>query len=238
MSSVPPLPVRQQAPQVRQSNSEGLREGVDIRTQKGQSLGRSMKRIEFHFDIGSPYSYLAATQMRGLAERTGAEVQWSPFLLGAVFKALDSHSPVEIAPKGIHMYVDLQRWAKRYGVTLNIPSRFPTNTLQTQRALVAAERLGHVDRMPDFALTLFTAYWVEDRPVSDAAEIERIATGIGLDGAAIVAATSEQETKDRLRELTEGAIRRGAFGAPTFFVDDQMFWGNDRVDFLEEYLRG
>lgn len=195
------------------------------------------RRIEFFFDIGSPYSYLAATRIADLAARTGAEVQWKPFLLGGVFKAIDSGPPAAIEPKARYMLKDLERWANRYGVDLRFPSRFPLNTLSPQRALVAAARLGHEDRVPDLALALYRAYWAEDRDVSQAEEIRRLAEEVGLDGEAIVQGMSDPETKNRLRELTEEAVRRGAFGAPTMFVGDEMFWGNDRLDFLEERLQ-
>lgn len=194
------------------------------------------RRIELFFDIGSPYSYLAVTQLPALAERTGAEIEWKPFLLGGVFKAIDSQPPATIEAKARFMLADLERWSKRYGVPLKFPSRFPLNTLKTQRALVAVQRLGQGDRVPDFALALFRAYWAEDRDVSDEGEIVRIANDVGLDGEAVRAAMGEQETKDRLRELTEEAVSRGAFGAPTMFVGDQMFWGNDRLDFVEQAL--
>ncbi|MFW6052145.1 MAG: 2-hydroxychromene-2-carboxylate isomerase [Myxococcota bacterium] len=196
----------------------------------------STRTVEFYFDIGSPYSYLAATQMRGLAERTAADVQWKPFLLGGVFKAIGSGPPASLAPKARYMIADLGRWAGRYGVELHFPSRFPLNTLKTQRALVAAERLGHAARVPDFALALYDAYWVHDRDVSDPSEIARIAEHAGLDPAAIAEAMDDQATKDLLRERTDEAVRRGAFGAPTLFIGDEMFFGNDRLPFVEERL--
>lgn len=198
----------------------------------------STSAVEFYFDIGSPYSYLAATRMRGLAERTATDVQWKPFLLGGVFKAIGSGPPASIEPKARYMLADLGRWARRYGVELRFPSRFPLNTLKAQRALVATERLGHAARVPDLALALYDAYWVQDRDVSDLSEIARVTEQLGLDPAAIGEAMDEQATKDLLRERTEDAVRRGAFGAPTFFIGDEMFFGNDRLPFVEERLRG
>lgn len=193
--------------------------------------------VEFYFDITSPYSYLAATQMGGLAERTGTDVQWKPVLLGGVFKAIGSGPPASIEPKARYMLTDLDRWARRYGVELRFPSRFPLNTLKTQRALVAAERLGHAERVPDFALALFDAYWAQNRDVSDLSEIVRIVEQVELDPAAIADAMEQQATKDLLRERTDDAVRRGAFGAPTFFIGEEMYFGNDRLEFVEERLR-
>jgi 2-hydroxychromene-2-carboxylate isomerase len=200
-------------------------------------LAMTERRIEFFFDIGSPYSFLAATRLDGLARRTRSEVQWKPLLLGGVFKAVGSGPPVQIEPKARHMLTDLRRWSHRCEVDLRFPSRFPLNTLKTQRALVAVGRGARADMVPAFALALFRAYWCQDRDVSDEGEIARIATEMGLDGEALVSSLGEPEVKDRLRELTDDAVRRGAFGAPTFFVGDEMFFGNDRLDFVEEHLR-
>lgn len=191
--------------------------------------------IEFFFDIGSPYSYLAATQVRGLAERTGAALRWRPFLLGGVFKATGNEMPAHVPAKAKYMLDDLERWARRYDEPFRFPSRFPLNTLKTQRALVAAARQ-EASRLPDFALGLFRAYWAEDRDVSAEDQIHAVAEDCGLDGSAVIAASNTQTVKDELRAVTDEAVERGAFGAPTLFVGDAMYWGNDRLGLLETDL--
>lgn len=192
--------------------------------------------IEFFFDVGSPYSYLAATQVDAVGERAGAEVRWRPFLLGGVFKESGNDMPARVAAKARWMLADLGRWAEAYGVPFRFASRFPLNTLQAQRALTAAAQRWPESLRP-FALSLFRAYWVDDRDVSRPDEIGAAAEGAGLDGDAVLAAAQEQEVKDLLRSWTSEAVERGAFGAPTFFVGEEMYWGNDRLDLMERNLR-
>ena len=139
--------------------------------------------LDFYFDIGSPYAYMAATQMEGLSARTGLAVNWKPFLLGAVFKAVGKTMPAQIQAKARWMFSDLTMWSEHYGVPFKLSSLFPLNTLKTQRALVAAQRLAGKESTPTFALALYKAYWVDDRDVSDPAVIEELAKKAGLDGA-------------------------------------------------------
>jgi 2-hydroxychromene-2-carboxylate isomerase len=195
------------------------------------------REIEFFFDIGSSYSYLAATQMEAVAARTGVPVRWRPFLLGGVFKATGNDMPAKLPAKAKWMLGDMTLWARHYGIGFAMPSRFPLVTLRTQRALAAAERLAGSAALPPFALALFRAFWVDDEDVSADATIAACARLAGLDADAIVAAIDAQETKDLLRASTDEAVRRGAFGAPAMFVGDTLFWGNDRIPLMEEHLR-
>lgn len=186
-----------------------------------------MKSILFFFDIGSPYTYLASTQLAALEARTGAPVVWRPFLLGGVFKAVGNIIPANIQGKGPHMLVDLQRWADHYGVPWRFSSRFPVNSLLAMRALSGLPE----EQIPEAAARLFRATWVEDRDVADPAVL------VELLGAEAVARAEDPAVKARLRASTEEAVARGAFGAPTFFWGDEMFFGNDRLQFLEEAVR-
>lgn len=195
------------------------------------------REIELFFDIGSSYSYLAATQMEGLSARTGVPVRWRPFLLGAVFKATGNDMPARLPAKAKWMLHDMTLWAHHYGVPFRMPSRFPLITLRTQRALTAAERLVGQHAIAPFALALFRAYWTEDQDITSDPVISAAARSAGLDADAIIAAIDAPETKDQLRATTDEAVRRGAFGAPAMFVGDALFWGNDRVPLLEHYLK-
>lgn len=194
------------------------------------------RTIELFYDIGSSYSYLAATQMDALEARTGAKVRWRPFLLGGVFKATGNDMPARVPHKARWMLGDMARWAAKYGVPFSMPSRFPLVTITTQRALVATDRLFGMDAQKKLALALFRAFWAEDRDVSDKAVIGELASGLGLDAASIVAGIDAQETKDALRAATDEAVARGAFGAPAMFLGDELFWGNDRIPLLEDAL--
>lgn len=193
-----------------------------------------MKTLEFFFDLSSPYSYLAATQVEAVCERTGARLQWKPMVLGAVFKAVSNTMPAAVVPKAQYMLKDLARWAAHYGVPFRMSSRFPVNSLKAMRLIVAAEPS---EKNAALALALFRAVWVDDRDVTSQDELRAIAGEVGLDGSALLAAVETQEVKDKLRGYTDQAIARGVFGAPALIVGSELFWGNDRLHFVEDALR-
>ncbi|MEM7254872.1 MAG: 2-hydroxychromene-2-carboxylate isomerase [Pseudomonadota bacterium] len=194
-----------------------------------------MERIEFFFDLGSPWSYLASTQLDGLAARTGAEVVWRPFLLGGVFKATGNQSPAyeKVENKLAYFYDDLHSWATLYRVPFQVPSVFPPNTLTAMRGAIAATRLG---RPVAFARAGFEAYFAEDRNISDSDVVVDVATRIGLDVAQFQTLINDVDTKEALKRATSESLDRGAFGAPTFFWRDRMFFGNDRLGLLEALI--
>ena len=194
------------------------------------------REIELFFDIGSAYSYLAFTQTDAIEKRTGWTVRARPFLLGGVFKATGNEMPARVVAKARHMVADMTRWASEYHIGFMIPPNFPVMTITTQRALVACDRLFGQAALRKLARGLFDAYWTEGKDVADKSVIAAIATKLDLDAAAIVTAIDAQETKDRLRTDTEEAVTRGAFGAPSFFVGDEMFFGNDRIGHLERLV--
>lgn len=194
-----------------------------------------MPRLEYYFDYVSPFAYLADTQLPALAQRTGAEIVHRPFFLGGVMQAAKNSPPIAVPNKGRYMFVEIQRWAKRYGVPANPNPHFPVNTLQAMRVAVAA--LGE-PRFADLHRALFRGVWVEGKNLADEAVLEATVTAAGLDAAALLARAKQQDVKDALRRNTEEAVERGAFGAPTFFVGEEMFWGNDRLDFVAEALAG
>ncbi|MAQ15702.1 MAG: disulfide bond formation protein DsbA [Sandaracinus sp.] len=193
-------------------------------------------RVEFFFDTSSPYTYLASTQMAGLAERTGATVEWRPFLLGGLFQSIGNQAPATLAARGRYMARDLQRWARRYGVPFNWPSRFPMNTIPAQRMLVALREAEGDAACASLAARLFTAYWVDDADLKDPAVLTAAATGAGFDGAALLERTQDPAVKEGLKAATAEAEQRGAFGAPTFYVGGEMFFGNDRLLLVEDAL--
>lgn len=192
------------------------------------------KTIEFYFDFSSPYSYLAATQLPELAARTGAKVEYRPFVLMAVFKATTNDMPAKVPAKGTYMLRDLERWAEFYGVRFKFSSHFPANTIKAMRLVVVADEHGQAEAV---AQGLFRAMWAEDRDLNDPVVLGDIAEKAGLDPQAALAAIETQAIKDRLRAFTDAAIAKGAFGAPALFVGDELFWGNDRLDFVERALR-
>lgn len=190
--------------------------------------------FDFFYDLGSPYSYLASTRLEGIEKRTGAQARLLPITLGGLRKTTGHQLPPPAQLK--YMSEDTARWARQYGVPMQIPQVFPANTIKALRAMVAAERIG---RQREAMRALFHAYWGEGKDISDPAVIEQVLTAAGLDGKALLAATDEDEIKDRLRRNTSLALDRGVFGVPTIFVGERSFWGNDRLHFVEaELLRG
>lgn len=181
--------------------------------------------IEFFFDVVSPYSYLAATQIPRLEKL--ATVQWRPFLIGGVFKGSSNTMPAAVPAKGQYMLKDLGRLSAYYGVPFRFPGTFPGNSLMAMRALMAADPA----QMPVLAMKLFQAYWVEDKNISDAAVVAELV------GEELMAKTSDETIKEKLKAATEEATKRGAFGAPTFFVGDDMYFGEDRIFLIEHALK-
>ncbi|MEO4048065.1 2-hydroxychromene-2-carboxylate isomerase [Pseudomonas sp. CAU 1711] len=194
------------------------------------------KTVEFYFDFGSPATYLAWTQLPRLCAETGAALVYKPMLLGGVFQATGNASPVTIPAKGRFMLQDLARFARRYRVPMQFSPHFPINTLALMRAAVAVQ-LRMPERFEAFLKLIFEAMWVEARNLGDAAVLGEVLAAGGFDAQQLLALTAEQEIKDALKALTDEAVKRGVFGAPAMFVGDELFFGQDRLDFVREALQ-
>jgi 2-hydroxychromene-2-carboxylate isomerase len=196
----------------------------------------SPKTFDFFFDLSSPYSYLAATQLDALTARTRAAVAWRPVVLGAIFKATENVMPAANPAKARYMLRDLKRWAKHYGVPFKFASRFPMNAIKAERLICAAELAHGAAAAAKLGRALFDALWVDDQDLNDPAALRAACDRVELSADELLAATETQAVKDKLRANTDDAIARGMFGAPAFFVGDEHFWGNDRLDFVEAAL--
>ncbi|OHC62757.1 MAG: 2-hydroxychromene-2-carboxylate isomerase [Rhodocyclales bacterium GWA2_65_20] len=187
------------------------------------------KQIDFWFDFASTYSYLAALRIAPLAESREIKVNWRPFLLGPVFTAMGwNDSPFNIYPsKGRYMWRDMERLCKHYDLPLKKPSRFPRNGLRPARIICA-----HPDAawVPDFARATFTAGFAGDRDIGEREVIVGLLENMGLDANSLIAAAESPEGKDLLRRQNEDAFKLDIFGAPSFIVDGELFWGNDRLE--------
>ena len=183
-------------------------------------------KVEFFYDYVSLYSYLAASQVESL----GGEVVYRPMLLGAVMQASGNRPPGTVEAKRIYMMQDVERWTRHYSLPWKMNPTFPQNTLKALRLALVAQREGEF--MPVHR-ALFSAMWVEEKDLGDDAVLGAIAAGAGLD----IEMTADPAIKEALKANTDEAVARGAFGAPTFFVGDEMFFGNDRLDFVREALK-
>jgi 2-hydroxychromene-2-carboxylate isomerase len=191
------------------------------------------RTIEFLFDFGSPTTYLAHTQLPRIARETGARLAYVPMLLGGVFKATGNQSPVMVPAKGRWMGGDLARFARRYGVPFTFNPHFPINTLTLMRGAVGLQ-LRQPDRFMPYVDAMFRAMWVEPVNLGDPAALASTLKAAGFDPNEMLALVGDADVKAKLIANTEAAVARGVFGAPTCFVGDEMFFGQDRLDFVRE----
>jgi 2-hydroxychromene-2-carboxylate isomerase len=191
--------------------------------------------LDFYFDFGSPASYLAYKRLRQLESKYDLTVHWLPMLLGGVFKATGNVSPVTVAAKGNYMVnQDFPRFAKRYSVPMQFNPYFPINTLNLMRGAVAAQEEGVFDRYAD---AVFDAMWQEQLDLGQVDVVVKTLQNAGLDATALLELTQSDAIKQTLIANTNQAIDRGVFGAPTMFVGDEMYFGQDRLDFIEADLK-
>ncbi|MCP3869027.1 MAG: 2-hydroxychromene-2-carboxylate isomerase [Gammaproteobacteria bacterium] len=192
--------------------------------------------IEFYFDFYSPYGYLASTRIDGIAARNGREVVWRPFMLGPAFQST-GHRPLTDTPlMGDYVIRDFARCARLLGVPFQLPEVFPKAALAPARAFYWL-----VDDRPDTARSLarsvYHATFGEGKDGADPVLLTELAKEAGVDPAALNDAIQRPEIKSRLKTETEAAMARGVFGSPYFFVDDEPFWGHDRLDQVERWLQ-
>jgi 2-hydroxychromene-2-carboxylate isomerase len=195
-----------------------------------------MKTFDFYFDFGSLASYLAHTQLPKMCIETGASANLLPMLLGGVFQATGNSSPMTVPAKGRYVFLDFKRFADGYGVPLNTNPHFPIITTTLMR-MVTALQMNKDPRMQNFMDVVYRAIWVDSLNMNDPVIVGQVLTDAGFDAAALLAMANEQATKDQLKAVTMKAVERGVFGAPTFFVGEEMFWGQDRIEQVKAALK-
>jgi 2-hydroxychromene-2-carboxylate isomerase len=201
------------------------------------------RKVEFHFDFGSPNAYFVHKLIPGVESRTGAKFAYVPILLGGVFKLTNNQPPMvqfkDIKNKQAYQRLEIVRFIRKHGLTqFKMNSHFPVNTVQIMRGAVAAEMDGQLAKYAD---AVFRHMWEEGKKM-DEPEVIRAALdgagldGAGLDGARTLARIQDQDVKDKLLKNTEASVARGTFGAPTFFVGEEIFFGKDRLRDVEEEI--
>lgn len=193
-----------------------------------------MSAIEFYFDFGSPTAYLAYKRLQWITKEYNAEVQPIPVLLGGIFKATGNRSPVETPAKGKWMFSDLVRYAKLYQAKMAINPFFPINTIYLMRGAIYAQQQGFMDTYMD---AVYDAIWADKKNMGDLEVVTQVLTDAGIDAGALLEAVNDASIKDELRVNTEKAVERGLFGCPTMFYKDEMFFGQDRLFFIENMLQ-
>ena len=191
-----------------------------------------MSHVDFYYDFSSPFAYLGSTQIEAVAQRAGATLTWKPMLLGGVFRAIGTPMvPFNeaAASKQRYLSTDMERWARHWDVPFQFPTRFPMMTVRPLRMVFLLD-----DPVP-FIHRVFAAYWAEDKDISDPLVLESLCTELGLDPG-LVEETNNPEIKKKLIDATNDAIEAGVFGAPTAVVNGQIYWGQDRLHFVEKAL--
>jgi 2-hydroxychromene-2-carboxylate isomerase len=197
-------------------------------------------QVEFYYDLVSPYSYLAYGQLGRICEENGAALVLRPMLLGAVHKEAGIKAPIETKLKARYQARDIRRWAEYYGVALTFPDPFPFRTLKTMRAAMFLRERGELEA---FTAAAFALYWEEGgapkgfEEVDEDAPISAVARRMGADPEEVLEGAASPDAKQSLKDATSEALQRGVFGAPVFFVGDDMFWGNDRLHFVAAALQ-
>ena len=194
-----------------------------------------MKSVEFYFDLGSPYSYLAYYRLLQMAEQQEIQIVYKPILLGGVFKATGNRSPIEIPVKGAYSILDMQRWAEYYQIPMQMNPHFPMNTLTLMRILTGVQLL-HVEKFEQVLKLLFDAMFGTPQNLNEPNVLAEVLKPSGFSVEDIMSMVQSDVVKQKLITETEQAIQRGLFGAPTFFVGDEMYWGQDRLHFVEQAL--
>jgi 2-hydroxychromene-2-carboxylate isomerase len=191
--------------------------------------------IDFYFDFGSPTAYLAHKRLQQLKAQYGCIIDYKPVLLGGLFKASGNISPVTVPAKGKYMMTqDLPRFASLYQVPLTVNPHFPINTLNLMRGAVATLDQDYFD---NYVVAVYDAIWVRGDNMGNLDVVANVLTGAGLNAKKIIAATQDPDIKAALISNTEAAVARGCFGAPTMFIGTDMFFGQDRMQFIEMALK-
>ncbi|MGO9060976.1 MAG: 2-hydroxychromene-2-carboxylate isomerase [Candidatus Binataceae bacterium] len=195
-----------------------------------------MKKLEFFYDYSSPWTYLAFSRIEDIARRHNADLVWRPILVGGVFNAVNQSvyetraHPVK--PKARYYGKDLQDWARYYGLTLKMPT-VAVDKVKVVNAMRGAYVALEHGRIAQYSRRAFESFWAEDRDIGQESVLADIARQAGLDPDELLKKIKLPEYKEKLRVATEELIERGGFGSPTFFVDGNMFFGNDRLQLVE-----
>lgn len=191
------------------------------------------KTVDFYYDFISPASYFALMRLPALCERTGASINYKPMLLGGVFKAQGNTAPVTVPAKWEWIKKDFERYAQHYGIPYQLNPHFIFSTVNAMRgALWALEN----NRIEDYNQAMFTAAWAEGKDLSSKAVLQEVLNSADFDAEKVMEAMAEPQFKAGLIQATEAAAARGVFGAPTMIVDDELFFGQDRLEWVEKAL--
>lgn len=192
--------------------------------------------IEVFFDCSSPWTYLAFHNLEALGRELEVDIAWRPIMVGGIFNTLNPSVYAQradpVPAKAQYMSKDLQDWARHTGLRIKFPPTvFPVNSVKAMRGCILLEPQG---LLPGFARAVFEAYWGDDLDIAQDQVLAELCEGLGVDSLEFLQAIAGQAVKDRLRHNTDEAMARGAFGSPTVFVGDDMYFGNDRMPLIRD----
>lgn len=194
------------------------------------------QKVEFYIDLGSPFSYLAFYKLQEITKKYNAVIDYTPILLGGIFKSTGNKSPIEVPAKGIYSMQDLSRWSDYYQIPMQMNPYFPMNTLTLMRILTAV-KIYHDEYFEVILTKLFDAMFRKPLNLADPEVLINLFQGDAIDGQQLLDLSQDQVVKQKLIDETNNAVQRGVFGAPTFFVRENMYWGQDRLHFVERELQ-
>ena len=188
-----------------------------------------IRPFEFYFDFSSPYTYLAHKQIRKIEKENSIKIKYMPILLGGLFKLAGIKANVDIPAKGKYMIRDCKLFAEKHDITFKFNSYFPILTLNLMRSVLVAEKKGFDQNYID---KVFDAIWVDGLNLNDSSIIEKLMKNLDINPKNFLLEAGENQIKEDLKKRTEDAFGKGIFGAPSFIVNNKIFWGQDRLEFV------
>ena len=188
-----------------------------------------IKPFEFYFDFGSPYSFIAHKQIRKIESDNSIKIKYEPILLGGLLKLAGIKANADIPIKGRYMIKDCKLWAEKYQITFKFNNFFPINTLNLMRGAIVAEKKKFAE---NFINKIFDAIWKDGLNLNDNQIIEKLLKNLDINPKSFLLEVTETPIKIELKKRTEDAFEKGIFGAPTFVVNNKIFWGQDRIEFV------
>ena len=193
------------------------------------------KKLDFFFDFSSPYGYLASRRIESIAEQHGRSVHWHPVLLGFIFKVTESKPLVSFPLKGEYSIHDMKRCAREFNIPFNVPTNFPIGTVAAARAVLWAQK-AHPEAATSLIHELYKQYFVDGLDISELQHVLAGADSVGIDSKELGDALQDDAVKSMLKTSVDSAVGRGVFGSPFIIVDDEPFWGHDRLEHVSRWL--
>ena len=188
-----------------------------------------IKPFEFYFDFGSPYSFLAHKKIREIETVNSIKIKYMPIFLGGIFKLAGNKANIDIPTKGKYMIKDCKLWAEKYNITFKFNNYFPIDTLSLMRCVIVAQNKGFEQ---NFINNVFDAIWRDGLNLNDNVIVEKLLKNLEINPKTFLIESIDIKIKETLKKETDNAFEKGIFGAPSFIVNNKIFWGQDRLEFV------